>query len=156
VTGPSARGRSDVDLGADNPTAGNTVTFTFTLPTHHARSEADGHDVVDAGRWSSSHRANTTATAAILEASPRRAWTWRRPSWSRPPAVAAGDNFFNTMQQPPQSASMPAVRHRDGLIAARLPTTVQWYLATNGTDDPRTTAVRCRYVADGGLWRPRQ
>ena len=145
VTGPSAPPAVlSVDLGATNPSAGNTVTFTFKLPdgtTRDLKLTATTSSTPAAGEFTIG--ANTTATAANLQASLTQGLgTLAQTELVAASAVTAGDNFFNTdASNPPQRVDGPPFDTATGLIAGTAANTVQWYLGDNGTDNPRTTAL---------------
>ena len=145
VTGPSAPPAVlSVDLGAANPSAGNTVTFTLTLPdgsTRDLKLTATTSSTPAAGEFTIG--ATPTDTALSLEASLTQSLgTMAQTELVAASAVAAGDNFFNTdASNPPQRVDGPPFDTATGLIAGTTANTVQWYLGDNGTDDPRLTAV---------------
>jgi flagellar hook-associated protein 3 FlgL len=145
VTGPSAPPAVlSVDLGATNPSAGNTVTFTFTLPdgtTRDLKLTATASSTPAAGEFTIG--AATTDTALNLQTSLTQSLgTLAQTELVAASAVAAGDNFFNTnASNPPQRVDGPPFDTATGLIAGTTANTVQWYLGDNGTDDPRSTAL---------------
>ena len=145
VTGPSAPPAVvSVDFGATNPSAGDTVTFTFTLPdgtTRDLKLTATTSSTPAAGEFTIG--GNSTVTAANLETSLTQSLgTLAQTELVAASAVAAGDNFFNTdASNPPQRVDGPPFDTATGLIDGTAANTVQWYRGDNGTDDPRSTAV---------------
>ena len=145
VTGPSAPPAVlSVDLGATNPIAGNTVTFTLTLPdgtTRDLKLTATTSSTPAAGEFTIG--ATTTDTALNLQTSLTQSLgRLAQTELVAASAVAAGDNFFNTdASNPPQRVDGPPFDTATGLVDGTDANTVQWYLGDNGTDDPRSTAV---------------
>ena len=137
---PGAPSEMSVDLGATNPSDGERVRFTFTLPDGTSETitlTATTSTPVPDGSFAIG--ADSTATAANLNAALNTAvGTLANTSLVAASAVAASDNFFSS--SPPlrvDTSTNPPVALRNGT-----PTdTVSWYTGESGTDPARGTAV---------------
>lgn len=128
---PPVQKSMSVDLGATNPSAGDQVKFTFTMP------DGTTEDVVMTASDKTPLAANsfligadTTATAANLNT----ALTSSLKNLANGPMVAAsaieaGDNFFD---QPPLRVGSTPLGSATTLVAGTSANTVIWY---NGEQD---------------------
>jgi flagellin-like hook-associated protein FlgL len=145
VTGPSGTPPVlDFDFGATNPSAGDTVTFTFKLPDGSSRDltlKASTSATPAAGEFTigatTANTASNFQTAVTLSLGKLAGTELTAAS-----AVAAGNDFFKTdASHPPQRVDGPPFDTATGMIDGTPANTVQWYMGDNGTDDPRSTAV---------------
>ena len=146
LTGSTATGPAgtppemSVDLGATNPSDGEKVRFTFSLPDGTSETivlTATTATPVPDGSFAIG--ADSTATAANLNAALNTAvGTLANTALVAASAVAASNDFFSS--SPPQrvdTSTNPPVALRNGT-----PTdTVSWYTGENGSDPARGTAV---------------
>ncbi|MGH6741698.1 MAG: flagellar biosynthesis protein FlgL [Bradyrhizobium sp.] len=145
VTAPSGSPASmAVDLGATNPSDGDSIKFTFTLPDGSSRDltlTATTASPPGAGQFSIG--ANSTATAANLQAAlTQNIGTLANTELVAASALAAGNDFFDTdASHPPQRVDGPPFATATGLVDGTAANTVSWYLGDNATDDPRSTAI---------------
>jgi flagellar hook-associated protein 3 FlgL len=145
VTGPTGSPATlDFDIGATNPNAGETVTFSFTLPDGTTRDltlRATASATPAAGEFSIG--ADSTATAANLQtALAASLGTMAATELTAASAIAAGNNFFDTdASNPPQRVDGPPFDTATALIDGTDANTVQWYIGDDAADDPRSTAV---------------
>ncbi len=145
VTGPTGTPpQYDLDLGATNPGAGETVRFSFTLPDGTTQditltataSTPPGANQFTIGGSSAATRANlqTALTTAL--------GTLANTSLSAASAVAAAENFFAIDDaNPPQRVSGPPFESATALVDGTAANTVSWYLGDGGADSARDTAV---------------
>jgi flagellin-like hook-associated protein FlgL len=137
---PGAPSEMSVDLGATNPSDGDKVRFTFSLPDGTSETiELTATTTTPPPAGSFLIGADSTATAANLNAALNTAvGTLANTALVAASAMAASDNFFSS--SPPlrvDTSSIPPVALRNGT-----PTdTVSWYIGENGTDPARGTAV---------------
>ncbi len=145
VAGPTAPpAQVSVDLGATNPMAGETVSFTFDLPdgssetlTLKATSSANpAADEFAIGL-------DSTATAANLQSKLSAALgSLARTSLSAASALAAAENFFNTdAANPPLRVAGPPFGTATALVAGTPANTVSWYTGEAGSLPARSTAT---------------
>jgi flagellar hook-associated protein 3 FlgL len=137
---PGAPSEISVDLGATNPSDGDKVKFTFSLPDGTTETiELTASSTVPTPAGSFAIGADSTATAANLKSALDTAvGKLANTSLVAASAITASDNFFSS--SPPQrvdTSSNPPVALRDGTPAD----TVSWYTGENGTDPARGTAV---------------
>lgn len=133
-----------VDLGATNPSAGETVRFTFDLPdgsTETITLTATASATPADGEFSIG--ADSTATAANLQAALSTSLgDLARTALSAASALAAADNFFNTdAANPPQRVAGPPFDTATGLVDATAANTVFWYTGEAGSQPARSTAT---------------
>ena len=144
VAGPAgAPPQISVDLGAANPNAGETVSFTFNLPdgsTETLSLKATASATPAGNEFAIG--ANSSATAANLQAKITSAiGALARSSLSAASAIAASDDFFNTdSANPPRRVDGPPFDSATGLIAGTQADTVFWYTGEAGSQPARTTA----------------
>lgn len=145
VTGPiGTPPQYDLDLGATNPNAGETVRFSFALPDGTSQditltataSAPPGANEFTIGGSSAVTRANMqTALGTALG-------TLANTSLTAASAVAAAENFFAIDNaNPPQRVSGPPFAGATALVAGTPANTVSWYLGDGGADAARGTAV---------------
>lgn len=133
-----------IDLGATNPNAGESVSFTLDLPdgssetltlkaTSSATPAADEFVI----------GADSTATAANLQAKlSSELGRLARTSLSAASALAASDNFFNTdAANPPLRVAGPPFNTATALVAGTPADTVSWYTGEAGSQPARSTAT---------------
>jgi flagellin-like hook-associated protein FlgL len=133
-----------IDLGATNPNAGETVSFTLNLPdgsseTLTLKATASTNPAADEFTIG----ADTIATAANLQAKLSASLgKLARTSLSAASALAAADNFFNTdAANPPLRVAGPPFDTATGLTAGTTANTVFWYTGEAGTQSARSTAT---------------
>ena len=145
VAGPAgAPPQVSVDLGANNPIAGESVRFTLDLPdgsTETITLTATASAQPAAGEFSLG--ADPTATASNLQAAlTANIGNLARTSLSAASALAASDNFFNTdAANPPQRVAGPPFDTATGLVAGTAADTVMWYTGEAGSQPARATAM---------------
>ncbi len=145
VTGPSGSPASvGIDLGATNPTPGETVRITLKLPdgttkdmtltATNASPPGDGEFTIGA---------DTTATATNLQSAVTTSLTkLGATSLTAASAMAAGNDFFNAdAAHPAQRVDGPPFDTATGLRPATATDTVAWYTGDAGSDPARSTAV---------------
>ena len=145
VTGPvGAPAALTVDLAGPNPSVGETVRFTFTLPDGTSRDltlTATASTSPKPGEFTIG--ATPTLTATNLQAALTLSLgTLANTELVAASAVAAGNDFFNTdASNPPQRVGGPPFNSATTLVNGTAVNTVDWYLGDDATDDPRSTAV---------------
>ncbi|MES2600446.1 MAG: flagellar biosynthesis protein FlgL [Pseudomonadota bacterium] len=137
---PGAPSEMSVDLGATNPSDGDKVRFTFSLPDGTTETiQLTASSAVPAPAGSFAIGADSTITAGNLNAALNTAvGTLANTSLVAASAITASDNFFSS--SPPQrvdTSSNPPIALRNGTSAD----TVSWYTGESGTDPARGTAV---------------
>jgi flagellin-like hook-associated protein FlgL len=137
---PGAPSEMSVALGATNPSDGDKVRFTFSLPDGSTETiELTASSAVPAPVGSFAIGADPTATAANLNSALTTAvGTLANTSLVAASAITASDNFFSSA--PPlrvDTSSNPPVALRNGTSAD----TVFWYTGESGSDPARGTAV---------------
>lgn len=145
VAGPAGSPTQvSIDLGATNPNAGETVSFTLDLPdgsseTLTLKATASTNPAADEFTIG----ADTIATAANLQAKLSASLgKLARTSLSAASALAAADNFFNTdAANPPLRVAGPPFDTATGLTAGTTANTVFWYSGEAGTQSARSTAT---------------
>lgn len=145
VTGPAASPpQVSIDLGATNPNAGETVSFTLDLPdgsseTLTLKATASTNPAADEFTIG----ADTIATAANLQAKLSSSLgQLARTSLTAASALAAADNFFNTdAANPPLRVAGPPFDTATALTAGTTADTVFWYTGEAGSQSARSTAT---------------
>jgi flagellin-like hook-associated protein FlgL len=145
VAGPAGSPTQvSIDLGATNPNAGETVSFTLDLPdgsseTLTLKATASTNPAADEFTIG----ADTIATAANLQTKLSASLgKLARTSLSAASALAAADNFFNTdAANPPLRVAGPPFDTATGLTAGTTANTVFWYTGEAGTQSARSTAT---------------
>lgn len=129
-----------VDLGATNPTAGDKVKFTFTLPDGSSESiELTASTATPLPPGAFAIGATSAATAANLNAALTGAvGTLANTSLVAASAIAASNNFFDA---PPLRVAGPPFNTATALVNGTAANTVSWYTGETGTDPARGTAV---------------
>lgn len=145
VTGPAGVPPSiSVDLGANQPSVGDTLKFTLALP------DGTSETLTLTASASSTPAANqfnigpdqATTVANIRTALTASISTLAQTSLSAASALAAGDNFFNIdSAQPPQRVDGPPFDTATSLVDGTSANTIAWYTGEAGTDPARSTAV---------------
>lgn len=129
-----------VDLGATNPSDGDSVKFTFNLPdgtTEDVTLTASSATPLPAGSFAIG--ADSTATAANMKAALNTAvGALANGPLVAASAITAGDNFFD---QPPMRVSGTPLGSATALVAGTPANTVSWYQGETGTDSARGTAT---------------
>lgn len=137
VTGPTGSPASiSVDLGATNPSNGDTISYTFTLPDGTSQTvQLQATSGSSTGTNQFAIGASPAATAANLQAAlTAQIAKIGQTSLPAASAVAAANNFFD---QPPMRVSgTPATA--TALVAGTSANTVSWY--TGGTTAATLTA----------------
>lgn len=133
---PSQKSMS-VDLGATNPSVGDQVKFTFTMPdgtTEDIVLTASDKTPLPAGSFAIG--ADSTATAANLNTALGGAMKdLANGAMTAASAIEAGDNFFD---QPPLRVGTSPLGAATTLVAGTAANTVMWYqgepdVAANGS-----------------------
>lgn len=136
---PGAPSEMSVNLGATNPSDGDKVKFTFSLPDGSSETiELTASSTVPTPVGSFAIGADSTATAANLKSVLNTAvGTLANTALVAASAITASDNFFGSPPQRVDTSSNPPVALRNGTPAD----TVSWYIGESGTDPARGTAV---------------
>ncbi|MDZ4369775.1 MAG: flagellar biosynthesis protein FlgL [Afipia sp.] len=136
---PGAPSEMSVNLGATNPSDGDKVKFTFSLPDGSSETiELTASSTVPTPVGSFAIGADSTATAANLRSALNTAvGTLANTALVAASAITASDNFFGSPPQRVDTSSNPPVALRNGTPAD----TVSWYIGESGTDPARGTAV---------------
>ena len=145
VTQPgSPTGTMSIDLGIANPSPGDTVRFSFTLPdgsTQDVTLTATTDVPPGAGEFTIGTTSTDTATN-LSAALTQRIGMLANTQLVAASAIQAGNDFFNTdPTNPPQRVDGPPFDSATALIDGTPANTVSWYLGEDGTDDPRSTAI---------------
>jgi flagellin-like hook-associated protein FlgL len=143
VTGPAgAPQAASVDLGATNPTAGEKVSFTFTLPDGTTETLSLTATATPAAN-EFAIGVDSTATAANLQtALTASLGTLARTSLTAASALTASSNFFDTdAANPPQRVAGPPFDTATALVAGTPANTVSWYTGEAGTSSARATSA---------------
>ena len=145
LTGPSAPPVAvSIDLGAVNPNAGETVTFTLGMPDGTTTSlTLTAIASVTPGPNEFSIGAATTNTATDLQAALSTALgTLAETTLTAASAVAAGNDFFNTdaANPPKRVQGPPPFNASTALVNGTSADTVMWYTGEAGSTSARSTA----------------
>ncbi len=143
VTGPTGVPPSlTVDFGAVNPSEGETVTLTFSLPdgsSERIELTATTTDPPPAGKFLIG--ADTAATAADFQTRLTTAvGKLANTALVAASAMAAGDDFFNS-DPPLRVAGAPPFDAATAQVAGTPADTVAWYTGEKGADPARTTST---------------
>ncbi len=144
VTGPTGNPPGiAVNLGA-NPSAGQALTLTFTLPdgtTENLTLTATTSSPPGVNQFTIG--ANAAATATNLQSAMSAAVTkLADTSLVAASAIAAANNFFDIdAATPPQRVSGPPFGTATSLTAGTAANTVSWYTGEAGSSSARATAV---------------
>lgn len=129
---------------AAQPTAGQTVKFTFTLPDGSSENlTLTATTTTPPGTNEFTIGATPAATAANLKtALDAGVGTLARTALTAASAIAASHDFFDVdAGQPPMRVTGPSFATATALVAGTSADTISWYTGEMGTDDPRGTAV---------------
>lgn len=133
---------ASIDLGATNPSEGDSFKFTFTLPDGTNETiQLTATNTVPPPAGSFAIGADPTATAANLNtALTGSVKTLANTSLVAASAVAASNSFFD---DPPMrvDTSSTSLTSATSLVAGTPSNTVSWYTGEDGTDPARGTAV---------------
>ncbi len=145
ITGPSAPPASiGVDLGATNPSNGQTLRLTFTLPDGSSQDltlTATTSATPGPGQFTIGPSSAATATN-LSAALTQSLGTLASTALSAASAVAAGNNLFNTDDaNPPQRVAGPPFNNATALVDGTSANTVSWYTGDAGSDPARSTAI---------------
>jgi flagellin-like hook-associated protein FlgL len=132
-----------VDFGANNPNAGDSVTFSFNLPdgtTEKLTMTATTSNPPGPNEFTIG--ANSTATATNLQAALTTSiGTLAQTSLSAASAIAAANNFFNVdATHPPLRVAGPPYDTSTSLVSGAA-NTVMWYTGEAGSTPARSTAT---------------
>jgi flagellar hook-associated protein 3 FlgL len=145
ATGPSGSPAGiSVDLGVTNPTAGDSITYTFALPDGSTENlTLQATTTTPPGTNQFTIGATPTATAANLQAALTTGiGQLAQTSLSAASAMAAANDFFNTdSTHPPQRVAGPPFASATSLTAGTATNTVSWYLGQDGPASARSTAT---------------
>jgi len=144
VTAPSGVPPSmSVDLGASNPSDGDVVKFTFTLPDGTMRDlTLTATTAATPGPGQFVIGANSIATRINLQAALTAGLgTLANTELVAASAVAAGNNFFDADASNPPLRVLGPPLTATTLVPGTDADTVRWYLGDDATDDPRSTAL---------------
>jgi flagellin-like hook-associated protein FlgL len=146
VSGPTGSPASlTVDLGATNPSEGDTVKFSFKLPdgttadmtltATTASPPGPGQFTIGATPSDTANNLKTALTAGLQ--------TLAGTQLAAASAVAAGNDFFNTdADHPPQRVGgSPPFSAATSLVDGAPDNTVQWYMGDDATTDPRSAVT---------------
>ncbi|MDO8980907.1 MAG: flagellar biosynthesis protein FlgL [Afipia sp.] len=138
---PGAPSEMSVDLGATNPSDGDKVRFTFSLPDGTTETiQLTASSAVPAPAGSFAIGATPTDTAGNLNAALNTAvGTLANTSLVAASAITASDNFFSS--SPPLRVGGPPFNTATALVNGTPADTVSWYTGESGTDPARGTAV---------------
>jgi flagellin-like hook-associated protein FlgL len=136
---PGAAPEMSIDFGTTNPSDGDKVRFTFSLPDGTSETvELTASSATPPPAGSFAIGADPTATAANLNAALNTAvGKLANTSLVAASAIAASDNFFGSPPQRVDTSTNPPGALRDGTAAD----TVMWYTGESGSDPARGTAV---------------
>jgi flagellin-like hook-associated protein FlgL len=136
---PGAAPEMSIDFGTTNPSDGDKVRFTFSLPDGTSETiELTASSATPPPAGSFAIGADPTATAANLNAALNTAvGKLANTSLVAASAIAASDDFFGSPPQRVDTSTNPPVALRDGTAAD----TVMWYTGESGSDPARGTAV---------------
>lgn len=130
-----------VDLGATNPNAGDTVAYSFNLPSETIKLTATASATPGPGEFTIGATSAITATnlqAALGAAVGKLADT----SLMAASVLAASNDFFNIdAAHPPQRIAGPNFGTATGFVAGTPADTVTWYTGEMGSDPARSTAA---------------
>jgi hypothetical protein len=132
-----------IDFGATNPTAGQTVKFSFVLPdgsTQDITLKATNASPAGEGEFTIGATPTDTATnlGIVLNQS---VTTLANTQLVAASAVQAGNEFFDTdASNPPLRVNGSPPNTSTGLVDGTA-TTVAWYQGDDAVNDPRLTAV---------------
>jgi hypothetical protein len=132
-----------IDFGATNPTAGQTVKFSFVLPDGSTQDiTLTATNASPAGEGEFTIGATPTDTAANLGIVLNQSvTTLANTQLVAASAVQAGNEFFDTdASNPPQRVNGSPPNTSTGLVDGTA-TTVAWYQGDDAVNDPRLTAV---------------
>ncbi|MGE3147862.1 MAG: flagellar biosynthesis protein FlgL [Pseudorhodoplanes sp.] len=133
-----------VDLGATNPTAGQSVTFTFNLPDGSQENlTLTATDANPPGPNQFTIGADAAASAGNLQAALTTSLgKLAGSSLAAASAMAAGNDFFNTdAAHPPQRVNGPPFDTATSLIDGTPANTVSWYTGEAGSAPARGTVT---------------
>ena len=133
-----------VDLGATNPNAGETITFTFRLPDGSTEDiKLTATDQSPPGPNQFVIGGNTPTTRTNMQAALATALgTLAGTALTAASAVAAGNDFFNTdAANPPQRVAGPPFTTATALVDGTAANTVSWYVGEAGSGPARATAT---------------
>ncbi len=140
VTGPTGSPAAiSVDLGATNPSDGDSITFTFALPDGTSQTlQLQATTAAPPGPNQFTIGATTAATAANLQAALTAGVSQiGATSLSAASAMAASNNFFDDPPQRVSGSPSTATALVDGTSAD----TVIWYTGEDGAGSARSTAT---------------
>jgi flagellin-like hook-associated protein FlgL len=133
-----------VDLGATNPSDGDTIRYDFTLPDGSQESiTLTATTSASPGPNQFTIGASSTATAANLQTALTAAvGKLADTSLTAASALAAANDFFNIdAANPPRRVAGPPFDTATALVAGTATNTVSWYIGEAGPDPARTTAT---------------
>lgn len=138
---PALPATMSIDLGATNPSDGEKVKFTFSLPdgtTESIQLTASSEVPTPAGSFAIG--ADSVETATNLKAALNTSiGKLAKSSLVAASAVAASENFFDS--SPPLRVDGPPFDSATSLVNGTAANTVSWYTGESGTDPARGTAV---------------
>ena len=140
VTGPTgALNTISADLSGGNPSDGDTITYTFTLPDGSSQTLTLQAATTPSGPNQFAIGATTALTAANLQAA-LTAGVSQIASTALPTAstMAAANDFFG---DPPMRVNGTPPSSATSLVAGTSVDTVIWYTGENGAGTPRSTAT---------------
>jgi flagellin-like hook-associated protein FlgL len=133
-----------VDLGANNPAAGDTIRYDFTLPDGSSESiTLTATTSATPGPNEFTIGADSSATAGNLQAALQASiGKLADTSLTAASAVAAANDFFNVdAANPPRRVAGPPFDSATALVAGTPANTVTWYTGEAGSDPARATAT---------------
>jgi flagellin-like hook-associated protein FlgL len=133
-----------VDLGATNPSSGDTIKYDFTLPDGSSESiTLTATTSATPGPNEFAIGATPAATAANLQAALTGAvGKLADTSLTAASAMAASNDFFNIdAAHPPQRVAGPPFDTATAQVAGTPADTVSWYTGEAGSDPARGTAT---------------
>jgi flagellin-like hook-associated protein FlgL len=133
-----------IDLGPTNPTAGDSVKLSFTLPDGTTTDlTLTATNSATPGPNEFSIGATTTLTAANLQAALTTAvGNIAGGALTAASAMKAGDEFFAAdLNNPPMRVDGPPFDTATSLVAGTSADSVIWYTGDAGTDSARSTAA---------------
>ncbi|MEW6643597.1 MAG: flagellar biosynthesis protein FlgL [Pseudomonadota bacterium] len=142
VTAPSGSPATEsLDLGATNPSNGDSFTFAFKLPdgtSENIQLTATTASPPQAGQFAIG--ANSTATAANLKAAlTTSVGTLANGALVAASALKASSEFFTG--SPPPRVSGPPFSTATAQVPGTAANTLSWYTGETGTDPSRGTAT---------------
>ncbi|MEH6951093.1 flagellar biosynthesis protein FlgL [Nitrobacter sp. NHB1] len=134
--------QASIDLGATNPAAGDTVSFTFNLPDGSSETvQLTASSEVPTPAGSFAIGATPAATAANLNTQLTKSiGTLAKTSLVAASAIRATHDFFDSPPQRVDVTPPATLATATGAVNGTAANTVQWYTGDAGTGSARATS----------------